>query len=193
MPEDYEFGLFVHLLGVFALGGSVMVSFATYSMMRRAKTVQELRVWGTLGRILSQYHIIPAAALLLLLSGAYLVDQFNFEWTDGWIGWSALALIAATANGYATITPRLKAIGGAVGPAPAGPVPQSITDKLNDPILFAAIHGNLMAALAIIWNMTTKPGGVGALLAIVILAGLGVAAAYPLYARQQRAALGTRG
>ncbi len=185
MPEDYELGLFVHLIGVFALGGSVMISFANFSMMRRAKTVQELRVWGSLGRFMSQYHIISIAALVLLLSGAYLVSEFELDWTEGWVGWSALALIGATAVGYLVITPRMSAIGGEVGPSPDGPVPASITQKLNDPILFAAVHGNLMTALAIIWNMTVKPGAVGSLLSIVILAGLGVAAAYPLYQRQQ--------
>jgi hypothetical protein len=188
MPHDYEWGLFFHLLGVFALGGAVLVSFATFSMMRRAATVGELRTWGGLGRILSQYFIIPAAALELLLSGAYLVDKFNLEWTDGWIGWSVIALVAATAVGFAVITPRMKQIGAAVGPAPDGPVPSSITSKLNDPILFGAIHMNLMLAIGIIYNMTTKPGGVGSFLALVILGALGAAAAFPLYQRQQREA-----
>jgi hypothetical protein len=188
MPHDYEWGLFFHLLGVFALGGAVLVSFATFSMMRRSGTVQELRTWGGLGRILSQYFIIPAAALELLLSGAYLVDKFNLEWTDGWIGWSVIALVAATAVGFAVITPRMKQIGAAVGPAPDGPVPASITSKLNDPILFGAIHMNLMLAIGIIYNMTTKPGGVGSFLALVILGALGAAAAFPLYQRQQREA-----
>lgn len=54
MPEDYQIGLFIHLLGVFVLGAATGTSFATFSMMRRAKTVQEVRVWGGLGRILSQ-------------------------------------------------------------------------------------------------------------------------------------------
>ena len=186
MPHDYEWGLFFHLLGVFALGGAVLISFAVFSMMRRAATVQEVRTWGGLGRILSQYFVIPAAALELLLSGAYLVDKFNFDWTDGWIGWSVIALVAATAVGFAVITPRMKQIGMAAGPAPDGPVPAAISSKLNDPILFGAIHMNLMLAIGIIYNMTTKPGGVGSFFALVILGALGAAAAYPLYQRQQR-------
>jgi hypothetical protein len=188
MPEGYEFGLFIHLLGVFALGAATGTSFATFSMMRRAKTVQEVRVWGGLGRIMSQYHVAPAAALVLILSGAYLVSEFDLEWTDGWIGFSTIAVIAAVAVGYVLITPRMKEIGSTAGPAADGPVPASITDRLADPILFGAIHGNLMISLAIIWNMTTKPGAFGALAALVILASLGWAAAYPLYQRQQQRA-----
>lgn len=188
MPEGYEIGLFIHLFGVFALGAATGTSFAAFSMMRRAKTVQEVRVWGGLGRILSQYHVAPAAAGVLILSGAYLVSEFNLEWTDGWIGLSAIAVIAAVVIGYTLITPRMKAIGATAGPAADGPVSASITDKLADPILFGAIHGNLLISMAIIWNMTTKPGAFGSLAALVILGGLGWAAAYPLYQRQQQRA-----
>lgn len=116
------------------------------------------------------------------------MSEFNLEWTDGWIGLSAIAVVAAVVVGYTLITPRMKDIGATAGPAPDGPVTASITDKLTDPILFGAIHGNLMISLAIIWNMTTKPGAFGALGALVILAGLGWAAAYPLYQRQQERA-----
>jgi hypothetical protein len=51
--------------------------------------------------------------------------------------------------------------------------------------LFGAIHMNLMLAIGIIWNMTIKPGDAGALLALVILGGLGAASAIPSYQRQQ--------
>lgn len=185
MPEGYEIGLFIHLFGVFVLGAATGTSFAAFSMMRRAKTVQEVRVWGALGRILSQYHVAPAAALVLILSGAYLVSEFELEWTDGWIGFSAIAVVVAVIIGYTLITPRMKDIGATAGPAPDGPVTTAITDKLADPILFGAIHGNLLISTAIIWNMTIKPGAFGSLAALVILAGLGWAAAYPMYQRQQ--------
>jgi NADH:ubiquinone oxidoreductase subunit 6 (subunit J) len=71
MPHGWEIGLFIHIIDVFALGGAVFVSFATFSMMRRAKTVQEVRVWARLGRVLSQYYVLPACAVVLILSGAY--------------------------------------------------------------------------------------------------------------------------
>lgn len=87
MPEGYEVGLFIHIMGVFALAGASTVGFATFSMMRRAKTVQEVRVWAGLGRILSQYYVFPIAALILILSGGYIISKFDsvFSWSDGWI------------------------------------------------------------------------------------------------------------
>jgi hypothetical protein len=108
------------------------------------------------------------------------------DWGTGWIIWSLIAVVVAVLAGYFILTPRMQAIGQAAGPAPDGPVPASVTEKLSDPVIFAVMHGNLLTAVAIIWNMTTKPGGVGAFLAIVILAGIGVASAYPMYQRQQR-------
>ena len=188
MPEAVEWGLFFHLLGVALLGAAFALSFTTFSMMRRAATVQEVRVWGGLGRMLSQYYVLPIIALELILSGAYLVSKYNDYWdfSDGWILWSLIAVLVATGVGLGVITPRMKEIGGIAGPAPDGPVPSSITDKLADPILFGAIHMNLMLIVGIIWNMTTKPGGFGSFLAIVLLGAIGAAAAYPMYARQQR-------
>ncbi len=185
MPESAEIGIFLHILGVFGLGGATAISLVVFSMARRAQTTQELRHWMGLGALLGKYYVFPAAGLFLLLTGGYLVDKVHEDWGTGWIGISALALIAAVAVGFFVNTPRMKAIGMAAGPAPDGPVPGNITALLNDPVLFAGIHGATMASIAILWNMTTRPGGLGALLAIVVLVGIGVGSAYPAYQRQQ--------
>ncbi len=189
MPHGYEIGLFIHILGVVTLAAAIALGFAAFSMMRRATTVQEVRVWGGIGRILSQYYVSSVAALVILLSGGYVISKLDplYSWSDGWIMWSLIALIVAVAGNLAVITPRMKAVGAAAGPAPDGPVPASVTEKLSDPALFAAIHGNMMLFIAIVWNMTTKPGGVGAFLAIVILGAIGAASAFPMYQRQQKA------
>jgi hypothetical protein len=184
MPEAAQIGLFIHIVAVFGLGSASGISVAVFTMMQRAKTVQELRVWGSLGALLSKYYVFPALGLLLLLSGAYLVDKVGEEWSEGWIGISAVALIAAVAAGFFVNTPRLKAIGMAAGPAPDGPVPASITEQLNDPVLVAVSRALPLTAVAIAWNMTVHPGMAGALLSIVILAGIGAASAY-LPAQQQ--------
>ncbi len=185
MPEAVQVGLFIHIIAVFGLGGASAISIAVFTMMRRAKTVQEIRHWGGLGALLSKYYVFPSLGLLLLLSGAYLVDKAGEEWSEGWIGMSALALIVAVIVGYVVNTPRFKAIGMEAGPAPDGPVPASITDKLNDPVLVAVSRAVPLTLVAIVWNMTTQPGTAGALLAIVVLAGVGAASAY--LPAQQRA------
>lgn len=185
MPEGYEIGLFLHLLGVFLLGGAALISFAVFSMMRRAQTVQEVRVFGSLGRILSQYYVLPVLGAWMIVTGLYLVGEYELDLTDGWVFWAIIAVLVAIANGLANITPRMKAIGGEAGPAADGPVPASITNKLDDPILFGAMHFNLLLTVGIIWMMVMKTGFVGSLVTLIIFGGVGAASAYPLYARQQ--------
>jgi uncharacterized membrane protein len=165
------------------MAGSATTVLLVFSMMRRATTVQEVRVLARLGSLVEK--VFPAASLVLLLSGAYLVNELGWHWSDGWVSWSALALIIATAIGGLVNAPRMNAIHKASDAAPDGPVPSSLSSLLNDPILFGSIHALSLVVLAIIWNMTTKPGGVEAFLAIVLLAAIGAGSAYPLYQRQQ--------
>lgn len=182
MPEAAQIGLFVHLVAVLALGAGIGVSIVTLLMMRGAATVQELRFWGGLGKLMSKYQVMPGIALVLLLSGGYLVNELSEEWSEGWIGLSTLGLIAAVAVGLFVVTPRMKAIGMAAAPAPDGPVPSNIAAQVREPLILGAALGNSMTALAIIWNMTIQPGLAGAALAIVLLVGIGWAAAFsPLF------------
>jgi len=185
MPEAEQIGMFVHFIGLAVLAGGMGLELAMIIMMRRAKGVHELRTWAGLGQALDDYKVMPAAVLVLILSGGYLVNKAGEEWSEGWIGFSTLAVVIASAIGMLVIVPRLKSVGAAAGPAPDGPVPPAIAEKVNDPILIAAVHGNAMMAVAIIWNMATHPGSLGALLTIVLLAAIGVAFAYPAYQQQK--------
>lgn len=178
MPEGWEIGLFVHFIGLFALGCGIAVEFTAFVMMRRSASVQELRVWAELGRIVVKVPIPAVASLILLLSGGYLVSEFDIEWSEGWILFSLLALIVAGGFGGAVITPRLRAVVGAAGPAADGAVPHDITGMLRDPVLLGAIAVNNLLTLGIVWNMVTKPGTAGALITLLVLGGIGAAAAY---------------
>lgn len=193
MPQDYQWGLFFHLGGVIALAAATGITYSTFAMMRRAKTVQEVRIWGALGRILAQYHVHPLVALELVLSGAYLVDQFHLDWTTGWILFPLIAVFAASAVGALIITPRMKAIGMTAGPAPDGPVSPPLEARLHDPVLLAGVHVNILLTVAIVWDMVTKPGDATALLWIVAAAALGVVSALPAYPRWQQARAATAG
>jgi len=186
MPHGWELGIFIHILGVFAMAGAATTVLLVFSMMRRATTVQEVRVLARLGSLIEK--VFPVAAVVLLLSGGYMVNEFDLHWSSGWINLSALALIIATAIGGLVNGPRMTAIHKAADAAPDGPVPANLSGMLNDPILFGSVHALSLVLLAIIWNMTTKPSGIQAFLAIVLLAAIGAGSAYPLYQRQQERA-----
>lgn len=185
MPEAEEIGMFVHFIGLAVLAAGMGLELAIITMMRRAKGARELRIWSGLGQSLDDYKVMPAAVLILILSGGYLVNKVGEEWSEGWIAFSTLAVVIASALGVLVIVPRLRSIGVAAGPTPDGPIPQAVADKVNDPILIAAVYGNAMMAVAIIWNMAIHPGSLGALLTIVVLAAIGVAFAYPAYQKRK--------
>ncbi len=46
MPNSYELALFIHILGVFTVAGALATFVLIIAMMRRAKDVQEVRLWG---------------------------------------------------------------------------------------------------------------------------------------------------
>jgi hypothetical protein len=98
---------------------------------------------------------------------------------------SALALIASAAVGLHVNTSKMNTIHAAADAAPDGPIPESVSGLVNDPVLFASVHALTLVTVGIIWNMTTKPGDIQAFLAIVLLAAAGVASAYPMYQRQR--------
>ena len=64
-------------------------------------------------------------------------------------------------------------------------MPPAIANQIDDPLLIAAIHGNTMLLVAIIWNMSIRPGSLGSILSVVLLAAVGVATAYPAYQKQK--------
>ena len=47
MPTNYEWGLFLHIIGVFGIAGAAASFWVAMSVMRRLGTVQELRSWST--------------------------------------------------------------------------------------------------------------------------------------------------
>jgi uncharacterized membrane protein len=188
MPDGRDIGIFIHVLAVFALGGAISISVISLTMMRNVATVQEVRAWGLLGRLLAQYYVPTVTGFVLLLSGAYLVEETGWAWSDGWIAYSAIALVVAMAVGLFVITPRMKAIGMAAGPAPEGPVPEAVRAGLRDPVLIGATHMNALLAGGIIWNMTVRPDDVVSLVALLVAAGIGIATAYPFYQERQREA-----
>lgn len=178
MPEGYEIGLLFHFIGLFALGAGIAVEWAVLLMMQRSKSVQELRMWGELRRITGEIPVPAIASLVLLLSGGYLVTEFDIEWSEGWVLFSLIALLIASGIGGGVIGARLKSVGADAESAPDGAVPAGITSKLHDPVLLGSIYLNNMLALGIVWNMVMKPDTFVALLVLVVLGGVGAAIGY---------------
>jgi hypothetical protein len=187
MPTGYDFALFLHLLGVFAIAGAAVTELVCMSMMRRANTVQDIRPWASVGGMIEK--IFPVAAIVLLLTGGYMTGKL-WDWGDGWINVSATALIVGAIAGFAIDGRRVDAISSAAETARDGAIPADLAARTHDPILFGTAHALILMLLGIIWNMTTKPGDAQAGIVVVIAVLVGAASAYPMVARQQRIAAG---
>ena len=187
MPSGYDFALFVHILGVFAIAGAAVTELVCMSMARRATSVQEVRTWSAAGSVIEK--VFPVAAIVLLASGGYMVGK-RWEWGDGWINVSTIALIAGAIAGYAINGRRMDAMADAARSARDGAVPRELGARTHDPVIFGTGHALTLMLLAIIWNMTTKPGDAQAGIVVVIAIVIGAASAYPMLARQQREARG---
>jgi len=190
MPESYEWALFFHLIGVFLISGAALASTLVFAFMRRSRNVQEVRMWANLAVIVDR--IFPFAVAILIIAGIWLVEEGNLSWGDGWINVSLIGLILMTVFGFLVITRKLVAIDTASADAPDGSIPQVLDVQIHDPVLFAGTHALTLGVLAIIWNMTTKPGDAQAGIVLVIAWIIGAASAYPMIQRQQAILEGKR-
>lgn len=183
MPQSAELGIFVHILGVFGVAGASTTFILVLSMMRRAKTVQEVRLWSNLGTLAE--HAYPFAALVLVLSGAYVIEDLDFSWGDGWINTSLIALALMTVAVLKVNTLKMNAIHHAAEDAPEGPLPPALAAQVTDPMLLAVTHVITVGQLGVAWNMTTKPGDAEAGIVILLAAAIGALSVVPAIRRQQ--------
>ena len=183
MPESYEVALFLHIVSVVLLAGAIMATALLLALMRRADDVRDVRQISRIARLADV--LSPAAIIVIVLTGVWMVEDLEFDWGSGWINVSMLTIIIMGVVWPLVITRKMSAIADAADDQAQGAPSQVLAAQLADPILFGTVHASLTAILAIIWNMTTKPGdaqaGVVVLLAIVIGAG----SAFPMVARQQ--------
>ncbi len=183
MPDGLQIGLFIHLSAVFVAAGTSTTFILVLSMMRRARTVHDIRTFSTLGGLAE--HLFPFATLVLLLSGAYLVDKFGASWGDGWVNTSAIALVLMAVGALKINTLKMNDIHHAAESAPDGPVPRELAAMVADPLLFAVTHAITIGMLGIIWNMTTKPGDAEAGIVILVSAIVGAGSAVPMASRRR--------
>ena len=174
MPDGYEFAMFLHIIGVFGIAGAAASFWIAMSVLRRIGTVREMRSWATLA--VWSDRAFPISSVLVLLAGAYMTEDI-WSWGDGWINTSLIALVVMGVGGALLMTPRIGAIQKAAAAEPDGAVSPELRRLVNDPVLWTTLHAFTLGLLAVVWNMTTKPGDAQAGIVIVLWFGLGAASA----------------
>ena len=156
----YTLALFVHITGALALGTTDAIILVGLIAMRRAPTVEQVRLWACFAR--QAGRLTPLAALLLLVPGAYLVVS-AWGWATPWIDVSLGAVVALPLLRSAVLEPRLTAVATGALQATGDPIPASIQRQRLDPLLWGASGVTTGLFLAIVFLMTVKPDLGGAL------------------------------
>lgn len=168
--DTYHVVLYLHLLSLFIGIGAGSVLLTCLFQLKAARTVEQAVPWGIVSGKVAR--LFPVAILGLFLTGAYMTHKF-WTWGTPWIVIAIIGLVVlgAQGGGIAERTAkRLQAAMMANGPGPLGPEARRMT---LHPGLWVVELSNLCIVLAIVWNMTEKPGWAGAIASVVIAYAVG--------------------
>jgi hypothetical protein len=163
--DTYRTVLFLHLvslgIGFSAAGALVLCLF----QLRSATTLAEAVPWGAAaGKVEKAF---PVAVVGLFATGAYMTSDV-WTWSTGWIQVGIAGLIVVALQGPLLGGRSAKLLKDALhenGPGPLGAHARAMT---RHPGLWIAEFANIGVVLAVVWNMTQKPG-IGEAIVLVVL------------------------
>ncbi|HKB93292.1 MAG TPA: hypothetical protein VKC62_03540 [Gaiellaceae bacterium] len=163
--DTYHVVLYIHVLALLlGFGAGMVVSVALFKL-RAAQTAEQAAPWGMLAG--QTEKVFPIAILALLATGAYMTSDV-WTWGTGWIdvGIAGLAVLAVQGGGIAARRGHL--VAQALQENGPGALGDRARRMARDRILWTASFANEGVVLAIVWNMTEKPGTAGSVAAVVI-------------------------
>jgi hypothetical protein len=168
----YSISVFLHIVGALGLFAGLALEQASLVNLRRASSVAQAREWASV--LGSRRRVEGPSALVLVATGLYLMST---RWGhQPWIGLGLLGLVLIAVLGIALTGRRAKALARAI-PAGDGALPASFARRLDDPVLRVSASLRIALALGIVFDMSAKPGTLGALAAMGVALALGGAVA----------------
>jgi hypothetical protein len=164
----YPIALFVHVVGAILLFATLTLEGIAIRLLRRAVTARE---GGGAAAMLQLNRVLgPLSGLGVLIPGLYMAAT---SW--GWVPWIAVGLAAWALIAIlgAVDGSRILALQRLLG-RESGPLSAPLRERIEDPLLVVSWATRAGIALGVIFLMTVKPGLVGALVTIVVAAGLAV-------------------
>lgn len=179
----YSIVVFVHIVGALGLFAALGLEWASVLNLRRAATAGQAREWA---KLLASLRLVGTPALLtVLVSGIYMMAT---RWGgQAWIGAGFGGLVLMAVLGGALTGRRAGPLLRAVG-SEDGPISAALGYRLRDPVLMVSIYLRTALALGIVYVMSTKPSGAGALTAMGAALVLGLAAGFPAWSGSRRPA-----
>ena len=165
LVSAYTVVLYLHILSL--LAGIVAATLLTLCLLRlrAADTLETAVPWGMLSE--KAVKGFPVAILGLFATGAYMTSDV-WSWGTGWIEVGIGALVLLAVQGPVLGGGTAKKLEHALkenGPGPLGPHARRMA---RHPGLWISELANLGVVFGVVWNMTTKPGLAGAIVAVVV-------------------------
>ncbi len=176
--------LFVHVLGAMGYAAATLISLFGLLGLRRVLRVEQAR--PLLGMLELTGPLSGISLFLIIVAGLYLAFAV---W--GWrVGWTPVALgtvILLMLPIGAVMGIRRHAIAVNANELPDGPLPDSLKQRIHDPLLNSSVVMLNALLLGIILLMTIKPAFVDSLIVMGGVIILGLAFSLPLWRTEQRA------
>jgi hypothetical protein len=184
----YELALFAHLLGVVTLFAAIALVESAGIRLRRAASVEQVRLWVGLTR--SAAPLFPVSLLAVLGSGLFMAaDSWTF--TTPWVVVAIVAVVVLGGIGGAVQGRYFAAIARTAAATEDGPVPQRLSELIAAPALWVAVVAPDVGALGILWTMAIKPGWTGSIVAVAGLAMVGAIAGATLSSHRRQSPITT--
>jgi hypothetical protein len=182
----YEIAKVVHFMGLTALVGFFIIYSRVGPRLRAATDMQEVRVW--LGLLDLARPMMPGGAVMLLLSG---LTMAALRWRGPYpfltVGLVAVLVIwigAAIVGGR-----HLRAMHAAAATAGSGAVPPELARVMREPRPWITLFALNLAALGVLFVMTTKLGWTAAVGVVLAMSSFGAVLASRLVRRPVKPAM----
>src|SRR5258708_39601270 len=94
---------------------------------------------------------------------------------SGWIAVGMISVVLMARLGKALMEPRRRTIDRLAREAQDGPLPESLEQRIHDPVLLTSVLTIAALLFGIVFLMTTKPALIGSLIVMAVSLGVGFA------------------
>lgn len=165
--ETYDVVLFLHIATLLCAISLAGILHSAEWRQHKATTIQELRLlsapykWG---------QLFPVIIILLFTEGMYLIHLSDdvWEYGDAWIWTAIIALAILMVSGGAILGRHAAHYGKLLAETPDGPITDEARKAAFDPTAWSVSHMNTALAVAVVFNMVTKPGTAGSIVVLVV-------------------------
>jgi hypothetical protein len=168
----YTVVLFLHVSG--AIGYFIGIGAWLFGLagLRRAQRVEQVR---SLTNLIGMTGPLFAISILFILAAGLYMAITAWSLQTGWIAVALISLVLIAPLGTAIIEPRRRAISRLANEAPDGSLPETLKQRIHDPVLGTALQTLAALLFGIVFLMTTKPSLPGSLIVMAVALALGLA------------------